>query len=50
MDIFNNNYLIIQELRVSKNEIIFEQNDEDEDPCLYIVDKGNIEIFVETDK
>lgn len=35
---------------MSKNEIIFEQSDLHEDPSLYIVDKGNIEIFVETDK
>ncbi|EAS04444.1 cation channel family protein (macronuclear) [Tetrahymena thermophila SB210] len=42
--------LKMTEMRVSKNEIIFEQNDFDEDPFLYIVDKGDIEIFVETDK
>ncbi|KAL4492940.1 hypothetical protein ABPG72_020719 [Tetrahymena utriculariae] len=42
--------LKMTEMRVSKNEIIFEQEDFDEDPFLYIVDKGDIEIFVETDK
>lgn len=39
-----------QEIRVSKNEIIFEKDDEEDNPLLYIINKGHIEIFVETDK
>jgi len=43
-------FLFFKEIRVSKNEIIFEKDDEDDDPLLYIINKGTIEIFVETDK
>ncbi|KRX09684.1 Cyclic nucleotide-binding protein [Pseudocohnilembus persalinus] len=39
-----------KEYRISKNEILFEQGDVEEDPMFFWIEKGEIEIYVESQK
>ncbi|KRX10116.1 Cyclic nucleotide-binding protein [Pseudocohnilembus persalinus] len=42
--------LVIQEIPFQENEIIYQEGEVDEDPCLYFIDSGEVQLYIESYK